>query len=256
MGDAPPPAVWLDIADSALTGFLRMLADIPEPDTVAASIAQGVLAPFGPAVTAIGFVDVDREVLVLAGVFGGHHEARASFAAVPLDADIPATLCYRTNAIVTAASQQMAQDFPLVAPYVNASGASAQGEAITFPLRQRGAVVAVLGLEFPRPVPQPWLLRAAVSSISGPLALWACLRMQLDEGPETYWSRRRQRPLAITERQAQVIALVRAGRTNAQIAEEIGFSVPTVKSELARLCALLGATDREDLVAKAGRAGY
>lgn len=49
---------------------------------------------------------------------------------------------------------------------------------------------------------------------------------------------------------------VREGRTNAQIASEIGFSVPTVKSELARLCVLLGATGRSEVAAKAARAGY
>jgi DNA-binding NarL/FixJ family response regulator len=60
----------------------------------------------------------------------------------------------------------------------------------------------------------------------------------------------------VTERQQRIIALVRAGRTNPEIATEIGFSVPTIKSELARLCALMGATNRADLATKAERAGF
>ena len=95
-----------------------------------------------------------------------------------------------------------------------------------------------------------------MSTISGPLALWAALRIRLDDGPDTYWSRRPDRPLTVTERQQRIIALVREGRTNPQIATEIGFSVPTIKSELARLCVLLGATSRSDLAAKAARAGF
>jgi DNA-binding NarL/FixJ family response regulator len=86
--------------------------------------------------------------------------------------------------------------------------------------------------------------------------MWAALRMHLVGGPDAYWSRRPDRPLTVTERQQRIIALVREGRTNPQIATEIGFSVPTIKSELAKLCVLLGATSRSDLAAKAARAGF
>ena len=111
-------------------------------------------------------------------------------------------------------------------------------------------------MEFEHPQAEPWFLRSAVSTISGPLAVWAALRMHLDDGPDTYWSRRPDRALTVTERQKRIIALVREGRTNPQIATDIGFSVPTIKSELARLCLLLGASSRSDLATKAARAGF
>ena len=168
---------------------------------------------------------------------------------MPLDTDIPATVCYRTNAIVTTPSARLAVDYPLVAPYVNA-GPGPEQVRPPFPIRHRGAVIAVLGLEFDGPHPEPWFLRSAVSTISGPLAMWAALRIHLDDGPDTYWSRRPDRPLTVTERQQRIIALVRDGRTNPQIATEIGFSVPTIKSELARLCVLLGATTAPTLPRK------
>ena len=244
------------LADSSLAAFLRMLADNPDPDTVAASIAQGVLSAFRPSVTAIGFVHLERQVLAVVGGFGLDPEIRHLYAAVPLDTDIPATVCYRTNAIVTTPSARLAVDYPLVAPYVNAGPVPEHGEATTFPIRHQGAVIAVLGVEFGDPIAEPWFLRSAVSTISGPLAMWAALRMHLDDGPDTYWSRRPDQPLTVTKRQQRIIALVREGRTNQQIATEIGFSVPTIKSELARLCALMGATNRADLAARAARAGF
>ena len=246
----------MTVADSSLAAFLRMLADDPDPDMVAGSLAQGALAAFRPTVTAIGFVHLDREVLAVVGTFGRDPQIRHLYAAVPLDTDIPATVCYRTNSIVTTPSARLAVDYPLVAPYVNAGTGSPDGEAIAFPIRHRGAVIAVLGVEFDQPPPEPWYLRSAVSTISGPLAMWAALRMHLDDGQDAYWSRRPDRPLVVTERQQRIIALIRAGRTNPQIATEIGFSVPTVKSELARLFVLLGATSRSDLVVKAARAGF
>ena len=244
------------LADSSLAAFLRMLADNPDPDTVAVSIAQGVMSAFRPIATAIGFIHLDRQVLAVVGAFGRDPEIRHLYSAVPLDTDIPATICYRTNAIVSTPSARLAVDYPLVSPYVNSGQGPQHGEATAFPIRYRGAVIAVLGLEFDHPLAEPWFLRSAVSTISGPLALWAALRIRLDDGPDTYWSRRPDRPLTVTERQQRIIALVREGRTNPQIATEIGFSVPTIKSELARLCVLLGATNRSDLAAKAARAGF
>lgn len=239
------------LADSSLAALLRTLADNPDPDTVAAAIGQGALSAFQPIFTAIGFIDVDRQVLALVGASG---RDPGPYSAVPLHADIPATLCYRRNEVVTTPSARLAEEFPLVASYVGSGPRLDQGEAYTFPIRHRGGVIAVLGMEFAEPVAAPWFLRTAVSTLSGPLALWTALRMHADNGADPL--RRPDRALDITERQRRIIALVREGRTNAQIATEIGFSVPTVKSELARLSMLLGSSTRTDLAARAERAGY
>ena len=77
------------LADSSLAAFLRMLADNPDPDTVAASIAQGVLSAFRPIVTALGFIHLDRQVLAVVGAFGRDPEVRHLYSAVPLDTDMP-----------------------------------------------------------------------------------------------------------------------------------------------------------------------
>lgn len=244
------------LADSSLAAFLRMLADVPDPDTVAASIARGVLSAFRPKLSAIGFIRAEQQVLTMEGLYGVDPGIRHHYAAVPLDTDIPATVCYRTNEVVTSPLGRVAADFPLTAPYVTSRQTPPEGEFSAFPIRSRGVVIAVLGLEFPDPPAEPWFLRSAVSTISGPLALWATLRARLDDGADTYWSRRPDRPLTITERQRTIIALVRDGQTNRQIADGIGFSVPTIKAELARLCELLGASGRSDLAEKAARAGF
>ena len=244
------------LADSSLAALLRMLADSPEPDAVAAAIAQGALSAFRPIVAAIGFVHIDRQVLEVVGGFGHEPETRHLYSAVPLDADIPATVCYRTNAIVTTPSARLAADYPLAAPYVNSGTPPVHGEFTAFPIRYRGAVIAVLGLEFDRPLAEPWFLRSAVSTISGPLAMWAALRMQ---------SRRRPRRLLVAtpgQTSHRDRTSTEDHRHGARWSDEptdrheIGFSVPTVKSELARLRELLGATSRSDLVAKAARAGF
>jgi DNA-binding CsgD family transcriptional regulator len=243
------------LADSSLAQFLRMLSDLPDPDTVAGAIARGPLSPFQPAVVAIGFIRLQREALSVVGVFGRERELRQQYQEVPLTADLPATVCFRTNDVVTTPSARMAEEFPLVTPYVNAAAVHPDGVATTFPVRHRGAVVGVLGVEVAQPPVEPWYLRSAVSILSGPLALWTVLRMQVDDGDEAYWSRRPTRALTVSDRQQQILRLVRQGLTNPQIAAEIGYSIPTVKSELARLSQLFGATSRDDLAQKAARAG-
>jgi len=242
------------LGDSALGALLRLLADAPEADVVAEAVA-GVLAGFHPAVVAIGMVRPEHDVLVIAGMHGADGQVRHQYASVPLGTDLPATRCVRVNDVVSGPVSRMAEEYPLLTSYLASNPTAVEGEFVTFPIRFRGAVAGVLGLELAQPLADPWVLRAAVATMSGPLALWAQLRGLLDERADAYWSRRPDRPLAVTARQQQVLDLLRAGRTNAQIAGDLGYSVPTVKAELARLCALLGATGRADLVERATRAG-
>lgn len=254
LGGTPAPD-WLALADSSLTAFLRMLADDPTPDAVAEGLAHGPLAAFGPTMVALGFIDPDRQVVVLQGVHGVDGHLRQAYAAIPLDADLPATACYHTNNVVTAPAEQVLRDYPLTARF--AERAFPHDATIwAFPIRYRSAVLAVLGLEVPSSRAVPGVLRSAVSALSGPLATWAALRLHAEGQSHAHWAGRHPRSLSITDRQRRIIALVREGSTNPQIAEEIGFSVPTVKAELARLSALLGAANRNDLAMRAARAGF
>ena len=251
---ATPAPDWWALADSSLVAFLRMLADDPTPDAVAESLVNGPLAAFGPTLVGLGFVDTDRQVLAMQGAYGVDGQVRRTYAAIPLDADMPATVCCRTNTVVTGPAARMAQDYPLSAKFAQRPFPS-DATIWVFPLRYRSAVIGVLGLELSGPAADPGTVRSAVAAPSGPLATWAALRIHAEAPSHASWTQRRPRSLSFTDRQSRIIALVRQGLTNAQIAEEIGYSVPTVKAELARLSALLGAADRHDLATRATRAG-
>jgi DNA-binding CsgD family transcriptional regulator len=252
---ATPAPDWWALADSSLVAFLRMLADDPTPDAVAESLANGPLAPFGPTLVALGFIDTDRQVLLtMQGAHGVDVNLRRTYAAIPLDADIPATVCYRTNTVITSPAARMAHDYPLTAKFAQRELPS-DATIWVFPLRYRSAVIAVLGLELSSPAAEQGAVRSAVAALSGPLATWAALRIHAEAPSHASWAQREPRSLSFTDRQRRIIALVRAGLTNAQIAEEVGYSLATVKAELARMCALLGAADRHDLATRAARAG-
>ena len=251
---ATPAQDWWALADSSLVAFLRMLADDPTPDAVAESLANGPLAPFGPTLISLGFVDTDRKVLTMQGLHGADGQVRRTYAAIPLDADMPAALCYRTNTTITGQAARMAHDYPLTAKFAERPFPS-EATLWAFPLRYRSAVIAVLGLELSGPAAESGTVRSAVAALAGPLATWAALRIHAEAPSHPSWAPPRPRSLSFTDRQRRIVALVRQGLTNPQIAEEIGYSLATVKAELARLSALLGAADRHDLATKATRAG-
>jgi len=60
----------------------------------------------------------------------------------------------------------------------------------------------------------------------------------------------------LTSREAEVLALVAAGRTNAEIAAELVLGVETVKTHVANLLAKLGARDRTQAVIAAYESGF
>lgn len=56
---------------------------------------------------------------------------------------------------------------------------------------------------------------------------------------------------ALTTREREVLALLREGRTNRDIARHLFVSVPTVKTHLAHIYAKLGATNRNEALGRA-----
>ena len=60
----------------------------------------------------------------------------------------------------------------------------------------------------------------------------------------------------LTAREAEVLELVAAGRTNAEIADELVLGVETVKTHVANLLAKLGARDRTQAVIAAYESGF
>lgn len=61
--------------------------------------------------------------------------------------------------------------------------------------------------------------------------------------------------VALTERQRQVLRLVRAGATDRQIAARVRTSTRTVQREIARIREALGVPSRTAIIASAVRAG-
>jgi DNA-binding NarL/FixJ family response regulator len=65
-----------------------------------------------------------------------------------------------------------------------------------------------------------------------------------------------QEPSPLTPRDRAILACVAQGKTNEQIAQELGYSVSTVKARLAALYEKIGASDRASALAVCFRSGW
>jgi len=65
----------------------------------------------------------------------------------------------------------------------------------------------------------------------------------------------RKLPDGLTAREAEVLRLIAAGRTNTEIAEELTLSVRTVARHITNLYTKIGARNKAEATAYAGRKG-
>lgn len=96
------------------------------------------------------------------------------------------------------------------------------------------------------PGPTRRLLEAVRSPSRDPLAPSAD---PADEGPAL------EDHVGLTEREAEILALIARGLTNQEICDELWLSMPTVKTHVSHLLAKTGARDRVQLVLFALRSG-
>lgn len=99
--------------------------------------------------------------------------------------------------------------------------------------------------------------RSSVVKSSDPARLLEVLRAAV-RGESTFDAQHPRRPRgesALAPREREVLALVATGRTNKEVASELGISDETVKTLLERTYAKLGARRRADAVLEARRRG-
>ncbi|MFN8156363.1 MAG: helix-turn-helix transcriptional regulator [Candidatus Nanopelagicales bacterium] len=235
--------------DGSVLAFLRVLAADPDGGTVATALARGILAEWNPEQVSVYVLDRSGEHLVEVASFGTITADRTDYSRVPLTVPTPFTQVLRTGEEGVWSLTDGAAAFPSVAGWVAIQPSAETGECLVLPLWSAGRTVGVLSVLFSTPVEKSWRLRSALDSATAALAVWS-----LGSARTTADSRTTGRGVAPTERQRKVLDQLAAGRTNAQIAEDLKVSVGTVKTDLAHLFRLYGVRDRQSLVDVAGTA--
>ena len=239
--------------EGSLGALVALLADSPDGEVVARAVAGGLLAPFGPTAVTVHVADPGRRDLGLAAQVGLEPDQSRLYGRVPVDARLPLADVYRSGEDLVLTLDAVAERYPLAARWVQANPDRERGELLAVPIRSRAVPVGVLTVQFPAPTARTWRLRSALDDTAHALAVWVLARP--DRPGRTATVGVHSNELRISERQREILRLVRSGCTNREIAGRIRFSEATVRAELASLSRLLGARGRHDVVAKAADAG-
>jgi DNA-binding CsgD family transcriptional regulator len=234
-----------------LLAYLAVLRDQPTGDAVTYAMARGLLAPYGAEMAMIYSARPDGHVLDLVGSHGLGPREGAAYSIVTTDMHLPGVETYRTGAEKFLAAKQVAEDYPLSAPFFRDLPPS--GDIGFIPLLHRGAPIGFLVLTFAGPLDRTWQLRATLQGLVDATALWVIADNALHgEGRSL---RALQPPMEFTARHREILVRMRQGAANREIAEGLGYSIATIKADIATLSAMLGAKGRADLLVRAKRAG-
>lgn len=227
--------------DGAVLSLLRVLAIDPDRRTLATALARGLFAEWAPEQVSVYLLDPSGEALVAVASFGDD-PTEPDYSRLPLDIAIPVTQVFRSGEERSLTMVQAAAEFPMVAGWIAQQPYAATAEGFILPLAAGGRTVGILSLMFRTSVDRSWRFRAALDAAVAALSVWSLSAAhQVAEAP-------RRRAVSPTPRQRQVLELIAMGRTNAEIAEELGVSVGTVKADLAYLFRLFDVRDRQALV--------
>ena len=237
---------------SACAPLLRTLSDLPDGELVGRTIRFESLFRWRPTAVTVRTHDAERQCLDLVAWSGIPPDLLETFASMPVEAATPVGECLRNGRRIDVRVPDLADRFPLMLPWTRAIGHSPEAHLVSVPIRARGSRIGVLTVGFPESPQDPLELQVTLDVISSALALWV-----VAADPQRLWkgNRRQREEIRLTDRQQQVIIRVAEGWTNLAIANDLNFSVATIKSDLAALMRRFGASDRHDLVERIGRSG-
>lgn len=250
LGDSVRPQDFA-LDGTPLISYLWMLSDLPDGDAVGFAICRGLFGPYGADLVLVYAARTDGRTLDLVASYGMGPEITAVYSRVTSDMHLPGAEAFRMGTEKWLPQQQVADEYPLAAPFFRSR--STDGEFAFLPLRHRGAPIGFVILGFPNPVERSWQLRAAIDGLLSATVLWVIAdsalrgtaRSNLSEVP----------PLELTARQREIIVLMREGRSNREMANELGYSAATIKADITSLSAMLGAHGRAEILERAKRAG-
>lgn len=251
LGDISRPEDFA-LDGTPLISYLWMLSDLPDGDAVGFAISRGLLAPFGAELALVYAVRPDGHTLDLVASYGMGKKEDAVYARVTSEMHLPGVETFRLGTEKWLTKDQVSDNYPLAAPFFRAW--KSNGDFAFLPLRHRGAPMGFMVLAFAEPVERSWHLRATIDAVLSATVLWLLAASALKGVARSNLSE--TAPLELTARQREVLVLMRDGRSNREIADQLGYSVATIKADITTLGQMLGASGRADILERARLAGH
>jgi DNA-binding CsgD family transcriptional regulator len=252
-------SVLLEMRDLSITRshnvFLRFLADVPPGDHVASALRHGPLALLPVETLSIYSINRDRSLARFRGATGFSSAARADYDEWPVSPLTPGGSVTLTGQHLWMSDTECVERFPLLAQDLTTRPWFGEGSIVVLPVISRGRTVGTVTITFTAGVDQTWGLYERLNTFAQSLAPWLLLlETQEMSKPEQLKPGRRGK-LFVSPREAQILRLVNEGRTNPEIAGDLGYSEATIRADLLRLSKLLDVHGRHDVVRRARELG-
>jgi DNA-binding CsgD family transcriptional regulator len=247
---------------SPAAAFARFLASGPDGDAVCDALHHGLLASAGPRGLGVWGVSRAAGALVLMGAGGASEEVSAYYSSIPLWVDVPVCRSVRFGSTVIASLLTLADDFPALSPLADefvppgVLPADSTDVLLTFPLTVGGSVSGAITGVFSSSWAASAHERVFMEGVLSLVSLWLAVALAQGGGrPLPRPGGRSRVLLELSERQRDVLRLLRDGLSVRAVAEQLAFSQSAVKQDVAYLSWALGASSRRDMLERASRSG-
>jgi DNA-binding CsgD family transcriptional regulator len=214
-----------------IRAFIEWLSYHPTSDEIARSFVMEHMAPFGACCARIGRLH-PNDSLEFLGEYG--------FDAGKAKQIFPSEVWRSWD-----------DDEALIALGKSAGAWNAKGNLLMIQLRERGAVHGYLVLRFSEPVASQDTVEDVARSYAVALSLYLSLLHQKGATAHSLVERGDTGSDQLSQRQISILRGMVEGKTNHELANELGFSVSTVRHETMRIYQALAVSDRKEAAKKA-----
>jgi DNA-binding CsgD family transcriptional regulator len=214
-----------------IRSFIEWLSYHPTPDEISRALVLDHLAPFQACCARIGLLNSD-DSLTFAGEYGFEDGKKGK--------TFPSTEWRTWN-----------HDAADIALGRNPNHWSEDKKLLMFQLRHRGAIQGHLLIRFSEPITHFEKVEEVVLDYAVPISLYVSLN---HEGRKTSSGSSDQDDTGstqLTARQLSILSGMVEGKTNHELATELGFSVSTIRHETMRIYQALSVSDRKEAAKKA-----
>jgi DNA-binding NarL/FixJ family response regulator len=122
---------------------------------------------------------------------------------------------------------------------------------LLFQLRHRGAIQGHLLIRFSQPIAETEKVEELVIDYAVPISLYLSLSHEGRRSSNNSSERQETGSDQLTARQLSILSGMVEGKTNHELATELGFSVSTIRHETMRIYQALSVSDRKEAAKKA-----
>ena len=214
-----------------IRSFIEWLSYHPSPDEIARALVLDHLSAFGACSARIGLLNPD-DSLTFAGEYGFEDGRKG-------------------QTFTSAQWREWNHDAADIALGKNKDRWSPDKKLLMFQLRHRGAIQGHLVIRFSQPIADTARVEEVVLDYAVPISLYLSLSHEGRQISNSTSTREDTGSDQLTARQISILAGMVEGKTNHELATELGFSVSTIRHETMRIYQALSVSDRKEAAKKA-----